>query len=198
MEESDIPFEEAAGEGAFYGPKIDFQIKSAIGREFSASTNQLDFAVPPRFHLEYTAEDGARRTPFCIHRAPLGTHERFVGFLLEHFGGLFPLWLAPVQVAIVPLAPPHEEYGAKVLRTLKEQGVRAVSFDSSETLGKRIRDGEKRRIPYLLVLGEKEEKEGSVTLRSVQTKKQLTVSLGEFVESVLRDIRGRTLQGSLG
>ena len=198
MKESGIPFDEAEGEGAFYGPKVDFQVKSAIGREFTASTNQLDFAVPPRFKLEYTAEDGSKKTPLCIHRAPLGTHERFVGFLLEHFGGLFPLWLAPVQVGIIPVAPVHEEYAGKVTLALNAQGIRFKNFDASESLGKRIREGEMKKIPYLLVLGEKEVGETSVTVRNVKTKKQVTVPVGEFVEKTTKEIRERTLEAGIG
>ena len=197
MEESGIPYEEGENEGAFYGPKVDFQIKSAIGREFSASTNQLDFAVPPRFGLSYTDASGEKKTPLCIHRAPLGTHERFVGFLLEHFGGLFPLWLAPVQVGIIPVAPAHEPYGRKVQKTLEEEGIRVISFDASETLGKRIREGESRKIPYLVVLGEKEVTDTSVALRNVQTKKQVSVPLSEFLGSITTDVRMRMLIPSI-
>lgn len=193
MQESGIPFEEAKGEGAFYGPKIDFQIKSAIGREFTASTNQLDFAVPPRFKLEYTADDGSKKTPLCIHRAPLGTHERFVGFLLEHFGGLFPLWLAPVQIGILPVAAPHEDYAVKVSLVLRAQDVRYRIFDASESLGKRIREGELQKIPYLLVLGDREREENTVAVRCLSTKKQYTLPFDAFLKCVQQDIRTRAL-----
>ena len=198
MQESGIPFEEAEGEGAFYGPKIDFQVKSAIGREFTASTNQLDFAQPQRFGLAYIAADGSRKTPLCLHRAPLGTHERFVGFLLEHFGGLFPLWLAPVQIGIIPVAEAHEIYARKVEASLRVEHIRTEYFDSSDSLGKRIREGEQKKIPYLLVLGEKEEKDGYTAVRNVKTKKQVAVSLDAFREKALLEIRERSLASCIG
>jgi len=198
MVESGIPFEEAEGEGAFYGPKIDFQIRSVIGREFTSSTNQLDFAQPRRFGLEYIAEDGTSKTPFCIHRAPLGTHERFVGFLIEHFKGMFPLWLAPVQVALLPVAEPHEEYAAKVRDELRKNGIRVQIFSSQESLGKRIREGEKCKIPYLGVIGDEEVKMGTIAVRNVSTKTQVSAGSDEFQKKISEDILMRSITGSIG
>ncbi len=117
---SGVPFVEVENEAAFYGPKIDVQIWSAIGREFTLATNQLDFAVPARFNLEYAEKDGTKKTPLCIHRAPLSTHERFIGFLIEHFAGVFPLWLAPRQAIVVPVGEKFNDYAEKVLKSLKE------------------------------------------------------------------------------
>lgn len=196
MRERGVEFTEVPNEAAFYGPKIDVEIRSAIGREFTFATNQVDFDVPRKVGLKYTAKDGSEQVPLCIHRAPLGTHERTVGFLIEHFAGHFPLWMAPVQVALLPVAHAHEEYGEHVAEALIEKGIRVQYMNSEETLGKRIREGEIQRIPYLLVLGEREMKEDTVTVRSVQTKKQLTVSVKEFAKKTVEDIRKRKLIAS--
>ncbi|MEK7136885.1 MAG: threonine--tRNA ligase [Patescibacteria group bacterium] len=193
MEKKGVPYIEVPNEAAFYGPKIDVQIWSTIGREFTLATNQVDFDVPGKLGLSYTDRDGSEKVPLCIHRAPLGTHERFVGFLLEHFAGLFPLWLAPIQVGVIPVAPAHEGYARKVCTELQKNGLRILYLDPSDTLGKRIREGEQKKIPLLLVLGEKEASAEQVTLRNVQTKKQLTLSLQAFIEKACVDVRERRI-----
>src|SRR4029077_6426359 len=160
-----IPFVEVADEAAFYGPKIDVQIYSVIGREFTLATNQVDFSHGRSFKLEYTTTDNTTETPLIIHRAPLGTHERFIGFLLEHYAGRFPLWLAPVQVKILPISDKYIGYAQTVLESLKNADIRASIDDRSEKIGKKIRDTELARVPYMLVIGEKEVNENQVSVR---------------------------------
>jgi len=164
--DSKIPFEEVADEAAFYGPKIDVLVWSAIGREFTLATNQVDFAVPKRFGLTYTDKDGTQKTPLCIHRAPLGTHERFIGFLIEHYGGNFPLWLSPVQVKVIPVAEAHADKAREITDALRAAMIRAEIDDSNDSFGKRIRKAKNARIPYTIILGEKDIAAGKVTLES--------------------------------
>lgn len=165
MEKEKIPFVEVPNEAAFYGPKIDVQIWSAIGREFTLATNQVDFAVPERFGLKYKDSDGTEKTPICIHRAPLSTHERLVGFLIEHYAGAFPTWLSPIQAMILPISEKHTKYAKETLKELIKQGIRAEINESNETLGKRIRESEMQKIPYILVVGEQEETNKTVAVR---------------------------------
>lgn len=193
MKKSGVNFVEAAGEAAFYGPKIDVEIYSAIGREFTLATNQLDFAIPKRFDLTYVDSDGKEKTPLCVHRAPLSTHERLIGFLIEHFAGAFPAWLAPVQVAVIPVSEKFADYAAEVVATLKAKNVRVVVDSSSESLGKKIRNAEGKKIPWMLVVGEKEAADKSVAARNYHTKKQDTVTLDAFVENVVQEIAERRL-----
>jgi len=189
---------EVPNEAAFYGPKIDVEVWSAIGREFTLATNQVDFDVPTRMGLRYVDRDGVSKAPLCIHRAPLGTHERFIGFLIEHFAGHFPLWLAPVQIGLLPVAESHEKYARPLEGELRSNGIRTQFFDHTETLGKRIREGETAKIPYLLVIGDKEVGADTVTVRNVATKQQVVVSRKEFVEKTVHDIRERRLKCSIG
>ena len=166
MERSGVPFKVVHEGAAFYGPKMDFQIKSSIGRMFTASTNQLDLYMGKQFGLEYTDRDGQKKVPAIIHRAPLGTHERFIGFLIEHFGGNFPLWLSPEQIRILPVAEAHHAYAKKVHEELTAIGIRAKLDDSNESLGKKIRNAKTDRLPYFVVLGDKEVEAKTVTLES--------------------------------
>ncbi|MDD5074256.1 MAG: threonine--tRNA ligase [Candidatus Peribacteraceae bacterium] len=198
LKKKGIEFVEVPDEAAFYGPKIDVEVWSAIGREFTLATNQVDFDVPGKVGLTYIDKDGTEKVPLCIHRAPLSTHERMIGFLIEHFAGHFPLWLAPVQASIIPVAEPHELPAHRVLGALKEKGIRAELLHSDESLGKRIRAGEQQRIPYLLVIGDKEVADNAVAVRNVVTKKQVTVPLKEFIEKTERDIKERKLTCSIG
>ena len=165
LQEGNIDHVEISGEAAFYGPKIDVQVWSAIGKEFTLATNQVDFAIPKRFGLTFTDEGGREQTPLCIHRAPLSTHERFVGFLIEHFGGDFPLWLAPVQVAVLPVSDKVIDYARNVETTLKEAGIRVQLNDQPDKVGAKIRQAELQRINVLLVVGEKEAQNNQVALR---------------------------------
>ncbi|HLD71838.1 MAG TPA: threonine--tRNA ligase, partial [Candidatus Peribacteraceae bacterium] len=198
MKKTGVEFVEVPNEAAFYGPKIDVEVWSAIGREFTLATNQVDFDVPGKVGLTYIGDDGKEKTPLCIHRAPLGTHERFIGFLIEHFAGLFPLWLAPIQVGLIPVAGPHEDYARQIEKELKANRVRTVFYGHEDSLGKRIREGEQQKIPYILVMGDKEIEAKSVTVRNVKTKKQVTVSVDEFIKTTLKDITGRSLEPSIG
>jgi threonyl-tRNA synthetase len=165
LRESGIPFVEVPDEGAFYGPKIDVQIWSAIGREFTLATNQVDFAQGRRFNLSYTNRDNQPEVPLIIHRAPLGTHERFIGFLLEHYAGKFPLWLAPTQIRILPISDRFAEYAHKVHKSLRSAGLRAEIDDRNEKIGKKIRDTELMKVPYMFVIGEKEVENDAVSVR---------------------------------
>jgi threonyl-tRNA synthetase len=196
MVENDVPHVEAEDEAAFYGPKIDVQIKSAIGREFTLATNQVDFAQPARFGLEYVAEDGSRKTPLCLHRAPLSTHERLIGFLIEHYAGDFPLWLAPEQVRIVPIADRHLAYAETVRAALAERGLRAEVDARSERMNAKIRDAELLKVPYTLILGDREQEDGAVSLRSRQEPEAKGVPLDAFVQHLAsaRDARAGTIE----
>jgi len=194
MEESGLPFIEGVGEGAFYGPKIDFQFKTVTGREETASTNQLDFAIPQRLNLRYVGADNKEHTPYVIHRAPLGTHERFIAFLIEHYGGAFPTWLAPVQVRVVTVSDKFNEFGEKVVAELRSEMIRAEIDDSSETMGKKIRNATKLKIPNVLIVGEKEVSEGSVTLRRYGMEDQEKMSVGSFKDWINQKIKSRSLQ----
>ena len=186
-----LKFVESVGDAAFYGPKIDVQVWSSIGREFTLATNQVDFAVPDRFDLNYTDKDGSSKTPLCIHRAPLGTHERFIGFLIEHFGGNFPLWLAPKQVTILPVSDKYNDYAESITKELKSSGVR-VSLDSrSEKIGSKIRDAEMQKINIMIIVGEKEVENQTVTIRRRFVKEQKELSLQEFSKDILSEIKER-------
>ncbi len=165
MRNGNVPFFERENEAAFYGPKIDVQIYSAIGREFSLATNQVDFAVPPRFNLTYIDKNGAEQTPLCLHRAPLSTHERLIGFLIEHFAGNFPVWLAPQQVAIIPIADRHIEFAKQVQKRMMAADIRAKVDDGTDRMQNKIRVAQKMKIPYMLVIGDKEQADDSVAVR---------------------------------
>jgi len=188
---TNTPYIEVPDEAAFYGPKIDVQIWSAIGREFTLATNQVDFAQGKRFRLEYTNKDNHAETPLIIHRAPLGTHERFIGFLLEHYAGKFPVWLAPLHVKILPITDKSLEYAQSLLGMLKNADIRAEVDDRSEKIGKKIRDTELAKVPYMLVVGEKEVTERKVAVRR-QGKGDLGAkSIEEFIAGVRHEIKER-------
>lgn len=196
MNKTGLEYEEVEGEAAFYGPKVDVQIFSAIGREFTVGTNQLDFSVPEKFGLKYIGQDGQDHTPLCIHRAPLSTHERFIGFLIEHFAGAFPTWLSPVQVQIVPVAGPHEEYAREIEKELKSNFIRTEYLSPEESLSKRIRNSELQKVPYALVIGDKEVEGKTLAVRSYKTKNQESVDHKEFIKTVLKEIKNRQLNAS--
>lgn len=189
--DSKIPYIEVPNEAAFYGPKIDVQVWSAIGREFTLATNQVDFAVPARFGLTYTDKDGTHKTPLCIHRAPLGTHERFIGFLIEHYGGNFPLWLAPVQVKVIPVLEGHFSEAKKVHDTLRAHMIRAEIDLSNDGFGKKIRNAKNERLPYTIILGDKDIAAGKVTLESRDHGQVGQVSIDEVVKKFVEEIRER-------
>jgi threonyl-tRNA synthetase len=188
---TNTPFVEVQDEAAFYGPKIDVQIWSTIGREFTLATNQVDFAQGRRFKLEFTNQDNKPETPLIIHRAPLGTHERFIGFLLEHYAGKFPVWLAPVQVKVLPISDKFLDYAKSVADKLKKSDIRAEVDDRNEKIGKKIRDTELMRVPYMLVVGEKEMNENKVAVRR-QGKGDLGVKgVDDFVNEITVEFEER-------
>ncbi len=190
--ESKIPFIEVPNEAAFYGPKIDVQVWSAIGREFSLATNQVDFAVPKRFDLVYADKDGKDKTPLCIHRAPLGTHERFIGFLIEHYGGNFPLWLSPVQVKVIPVAEAHAEAAQKVHDALRARMIRSEIDLSNDGFGKKVRNAKTARIPYFIILGGKDIEANKVTLESRDKGQIGQLPLEEALEKLSEEVRARS------
>jgi threonyl-tRNA synthetase len=196
MTEANIPFVEVADEAAFYGPKIDVQIWSTIGKEFTLATNQVDFAQGRRFKLEFRNQNNEPETPLIIHRAPLGTHERFIGFLLEHFAGKFPLWLAPVQVKILPISDKFLPYAKNVLSELKNNDIRAEIDDRSEKVGKKIRDTEIVKIPLMLIIGEKEVAEEKVSVRRQGKGDEGTQSLPDFIDMVKQEIKNKTIHNT--
>lgn len=191
LEEMGLWYKVTPGEAAFYGPKVDFQFKTVLDKEFTVSTNQIDFAIPPRFGLTYTDRDGQEKTPYCIHRAPLGTHERFISFLIEHYAGAFPTWLAPEQVRVIPVGEKFNDYARKVEQALRSQYIRCTVDDSDHTMGKKIRNGATRKIPVLLVVGAQEEESGSVTVRRYGIQRQEAMALGAFVELIQGEIKER-------
>jgi threonyl-tRNA synthetase len=191
LNESGINYVEVANEAAFYGPKIDVQVWSAIGREFTIATNQVDFAVPSKFGLTYRRSDNTDGTPLCIHRAPLGTHERFIGFLIEHYAGNFPLWLAPEQVRILPMGDAATEYGRSILGELRGQGVRVEIDDSNDKIGGKIRNAEKDKVHTMFLLGQRETEAGSIAVR-IHAKGDAGVKpRAEVIADVLNKIKTR-------
>lgn len=189
--ETGTPFVEVAGEGAFYGPKIDVQIWSVIGREFTLATNQVDFAQGRRFNLEYTTSDNSTDVPLIIHRAPLGTHERFIGFLLEQYAGKFPAWLAPQQVKILPISDKFMAYAEEVKKVLRKAKVRVDIDDRNEKIGKKIREAELSRVPYMLVIGEKEMNDRQLSVRRQGKGDAGMVALETFVSQIAEEIAER-------
>ena len=188
---TNTPFVEVPDEAAFYGPKIDVQIWSTIGREFTLATNQVDFAQGRRFKLEFTNHENKPETPLIIHRAPLGTHERFIGFLLEHYAGKFPLWLSPVQVKILPISDKFQDYAKSVLDNLKNADIRAVIDDRNEKIGKKIRDAELMKVPFMLVLGEKEMTGNTVSVRKQGKGDAGSMNLEDFKNATVDLIKER-------
>ncbi|MBU2610728.1 MAG: threonine--tRNA ligase [Chloroflexi bacterium] len=180
MTDGSVPFVEVQDEAAFYGPKIDVQIWSAIGKEFTLATNQVDFAQPGRFDLVFMNRNGVEETPLCIHRAPLSTHERMIGFLLEHYAGNFPVWLSPEQVRVIPITDNQNEYAEGIVQQLREQGLRASADVGAQRMNAKIRDAQLMKVPYMLVVGENEARAGTVSLRVRDGSQQNNIPLGEF------------------
>ena len=186
---SGVPFVEVADEAAFYGPKIDIQLWSSIGKEFTIATNQVDFAQAERFDLTFMNEHNEKERPIIIHRAPLGTHERFIGFLLEHYAGKFPVWLAPEQVAILPISDKYLDYAKSVRDSLRKNGLEVTLDDRAEKIGKKIRDTELKRTPYMLVVGEKEQADGAVSVRRQGQGDLGAMPLADFTAKVLEEVK---------
>ena len=191
MRAGDVPFEEEKDEAAFYGPKIDVQVWSAIGKEFTLATNQVDFAVPERFDLTYVTPEGKHATPLCIHRAPLSTHERLVGFLIEHYAGAFPVWLAPRQVLLIPIADTHHDYARKLQVELTARGVRAEADLSTERMNAKVREGQLKKTPYMLVLGDREVANNAVSVRRRDGTQDNGVAFDTFLSMISEKIATR-------
>jgi threonyl-tRNA synthetase len=181
------------GEASFYGPKIDFMVKDAIGRTWQLGTVQVDYVMPERFQLEYTGSDGQKHRPVIIHRAPFGSFERFIGILIEHFAGDFPLWLAPVQAVVIPITDAHAEYGKSIFEELKKADIRVEYDDRNEKVGYKIRDWELKKAPYMLVVGEKEKSAGTVSVRQHKKGDLGSLALGKFIEQIQHEINQKSI-----
>jgi threonyl-tRNA synthetase len=192
MDNGGVPYVEVPDEAAFYGPKIDVQIWSAIGREFSLATNQVDFAVPPRFDLTFVNSEGHEETPLCIHRAPLGTHERTIGFLIEHYAGKFPVWLAPEQVRIIPITEAHHQAARQLRQQLREAGIRAEADLGAERMNAKIRQAQLMQVPYMPVIGDQEIAQNTIALRKRDNSRQNGLPVGEFITMVQQKIASRS------
>ncbi len=193
-EEENLPYKIGEGEAAFYGPKLDFMFKDAIGREWQLATIQCDFNLPVRFDLSFTNENGEKERPVVIHRAISGSIERFMGVMIEHFAGAFPTWLSPLQVQIIPIAEAHHDFAHKVAASLRTANVRVAIDDRNESLGKRIREAEMQKVPYMLVIGDKEMEQDSVAARNFHTKKQEVMKVAMFQEMIAEEIEKRMLK----
>ena len=192
MKDGGVPFVEVHDEAAFYGPKIDVQIWSAIGREFTLATNQVDFAQPARCNLSFINREGNSETPLCLHRAPLSTHERMIGFLLEHYAGKFPVWLSPEQARVIPINDSHSDYAQKVVGQLTAGGIRATAALSSDRMNAKIRQAQLMKVPYMLVVGDREVSDGTVSLRTRDGDRQNSMPLAEFIATVQARIASRS------
>ena len=191
--DSDIPYVVNEGDGAFYGPKIDFHLEDSLGRTWQCGTIQLDFQMPMRFELEYTGADGEKHRPIMIHRVVFGSIERFIGILTEHFAGAFPIWLAPVQVELMPIADRHNEFTSKVAAELKKRGIRVEVDGRSEKIGFKIREAQLQKIPYMLVIGDKEVETENVSIRCRKRGDIGTMSVSDFCDMVEKEIREKTI-----
>ena len=197
LDDGGINYVEIPGEAAFYGPKIDVQVWSAIGKEFTLGTNQVDFAIPRRFGLTYTNRDGVAETPLCIHRAPLSTHERFIGFLIEHYGGDFPLWLAPIQVAVLPVSEKVNTYARQVKSRLHSANIRVQLNDRPDKIGAKIRNAETSRINVMLIVGEREAKNGTVSVRRRFQGDLGQQPLADLISQLSNEIKQRSITSAI-
>ncbi|HLA95166.1 MAG TPA: threonine--tRNA ligase, partial [Pyrinomonadaceae bacterium] len=193
LRERNISYERIEGEAAFYGPKIDIKIEDAIGRVWQLGTIQLDFNLPERFQLEYTGEDNLKHRPFMIHRALFGSIERFFGVLIEHYAGAFPLWLAPVQVTVLPITDRINDYAESIAKDLKNSGFRVEANTKSDKIGAKIRDAQMQKIPYMLVLGDKELEDNTIAVRERKEGDIGAMSLEEFKEKITQQRLSRSL-----
>ncbi|HWP95719.1 MAG TPA: threonine--tRNA ligase [Syntrophomonadaceae bacterium] len=193
LDEKGLPYKINEGDGAFYGPKIDFHLQDSLDRTWQCGTIQLDFQMPEKFDLTYIGEDGEKHRPVMIHRVVYGSIERFIGILTEHFGGAFPTWLAPVQVRVIPITERHHDYAAQVAEALEASGIRVESDLRSEKVGYKIRDGQMQKIPYLLVVGDREAEEGSVAVRHRRQGDQGSVPQAQFIDMIREEIEGKVI-----
>lgn len=193
LDELSLDYKINEGDGAFYGPKIDFHLEDSIGRTWQCGTIQLDFQLPQRFELEYIGSDNDRHRPIVIHRVIYGSIERFLGILIEHFAGKFPTWLAPVQVKVLPISNKFNEYSESIKKKLSENGIRVEMDYRDEKIGYKIREARNERIPYIIVVGEKEEKENTISLRSRKNGDEGTFKLESLIERISNEIRNKEL-----
>ena len=193
LKRAGLPYEIDEGGGAFYGPKIDIKLKDALGRTWQCSTIQFDFNLPERFDLTYVGEDGKEHRPYMIHRALMGSMERFFGVMIEHFAGAFPVWLMPVQVRVIPVTERSNAYAEQVTARLQEAGIRAEADLSNERMNAKIRNAQLEKIPYMLIVGDREVEEGTVSLRTRTGEKQNNISLETFIERVQRVVAEKAL-----
>ena len=192
LEELNLPYIINEGDGAFYGPKIDFHLEDSLGRTWQCGTIQLDFQMPLNFHLEYTAENGEKERPIMIHRVCFGSIERFIGILTEHFAGKFPVWLAPVQAKVLPVSEKTLDYARGVYQALRDAGIRTEIDERDEKIGYKIREAHQvEKVPYMLILGAKEAEAGTISIRLRDTGDTITMSLDEFIEKVQKEIKDR-------
>jgi len=191
LEKEGLEYETDEGGGAFYGPKIDIKIKDALGREWQMSTIQFDFNMSQRFEMKYIGEDGKEHQPFMVHRALLGSIERFFGVLIEHYGGAFPVWLAPVQAAVVPVSQHHLDYAEEIYQELKKEGIRVELDSRNEKIGYKIRDWETQKVPYMLILGEKEKTAGNLSVRKHKKGDLGSLSLSDFLANIKDEIKNK-------
>ena len=188
LKDLNLDYELNEGDGAFYGPKIDFHIRDCLGRSWQCGTIQLDFQMPERFDLTYIGEDGEKHRPVMLHRVIFGSIERFIGILIEHFAGAFPVWLSPIQVKVLPITDKEHEYAYKVQKILQEKGIRVEVDDRNEKTGYKIREAQLEKVPYMLVVGAKEVEQNLVAVRSRQNGDEGTCDLQEFIQKILKEI----------
>jgi threonyl-tRNA synthetase len=193
LEEKNLPYIVDPGGAVFYGPKIDIKIKDALGRHWQGPTIQFDFNLPGRFDVTYIGSDGEKHTPFMVHRAMLGSFERFMGCLIEHYSGAFPTWLAPIQARVMPITAKNHDYAKKVMKSLRENGIRVDIDERSEKINMKIREGQVQKIPYMLILGEREEEAGAVAVRSRSRGDLGPRPLAEFMDEIREEIAERRL-----
>lgn len=193
IEEMGVPFVINEGDGAFYGPKLDFHLQDSIGRTWQCGTIQLDFQLPQRFEAEYTGEDGQKHRPIMIHRVVFGSIERFIGILIEHYAGKFPVWLAPVQVKILPVSDKSADYAKQVESALKARGLRAETDMRNEKIGYKIREAQLEKVPYMLIIGDKEREEGTVSVRMREKGDVGSMPLSEFADKVKKENDEKTV-----
>jgi threonyl-tRNA synthetase len=193
LEDIGMPFKLNPGDGAFYGPKIDFRLEDSIGRTWQCGTIQLDFQLPQRFDLNYIGKDGEKHRPIVIHRVIFGSIERFIGILIEHFAGKFPVWISPVQVKVLPISDRFSSYAESVVKVLRDKGIRVEFDDRAEKIGYKIREARNERVPYMIIIGEKEQAEGSITVRSRNSGEEASVVLYEFISWIRDEIENKLL-----
>jgi len=188
LKESEIDYKKIEGEAAFYGPKMDLMIKDSLGKEWQLSTIQVDFNLPVRFNLSYIDEDGKEARPIMLHRATFGSYERFLAMIIEHFQGIFPLWLSPIQVALLPITDKHIEFAKKAESKLRKEGIRIQVFDRSDTLQAKIREATLQKIPYLGIIGDREIEKNSISVRALSGEDQGIIDLSQFLEKLKEEI----------